>query len=169
MKPRVSQSFSQPWSLKLGLDRVTNVLDPCQNQGTRQVTQKIKPCWLQLPSCRSKEKSLVTENGSGTYNLCKYSAKVPDFFLNWLFLGWGLLREEPKTFIWSMVQQSIFSLSLFFWVLPPLKVPFSKKQPIRGGLFPPGCPLSPDSCWWPCFSQNKNHRMKEMMNISLVW
>lgn len=31
MKPRVSEFFSQTQSLKLGLDRVTNVLALCQN------------------------------------------------------------------------------------------------------------------------------------------
>lgn len=166
MKPRVSQSFSQPWSLKLGLDRVTNVLDPCQNQGTRQVTQKIKPCWLQLPSCRSKEKYLVTENGTGPFNLCKYSAKVTGFTLNWLYLGGGFSKKNTKPFIWSMAQQNIFSLSLFFEFCLLWKSLLVGRTS-RGRILSPRLPF--DSCWWPCSSQNEKHMMKEVVNISLAW
>lgn len=155
MKPRVSQSFRQPWSLKLGLDRVTNVLDPCQRQGTRQVTQKIKSCWLQLPSCRSKEKSLVTENGSGTFNLCKYSAKVPGFSLIWLYLG----GKKPQTFIWSLTQQRSF-----LWVFSfEKKVPFSKKQPKGEDYFPQASLIVAGD------PTSAKTTMKERMNFSLAW
>lgn len=131
--------------------------------GTQQVTKKIKPHWLQLSSWRSKDKSLVTENGGAAFNL-------PDFFLNQWYLGWGHVRGKRKSFFRSTVQHSIFSLSLFSWVLPSLKVPFNKQQPITAGLFPLGCPSSTDSCWWPSLSQkNRIKDVRKQLNFSLVW